>query len=155
MSDILLPEGVTILNPDKVFIGGSWMKPATDKTITLINPNTEQPVGRVAEAVEADMDRAVEAARKAFDFSLEISKIEFGENNLELPFIIPGIYMIHRGICLGKFSGIFGTGIFAMFSEGFMVSADNGQYMTMSTGDEILNSELWVKVGILCQIPDP
>ncbi|MFC2953895.1 aldehyde dehydrogenase [Marinicaulis aureus] len=67
MSDILLPEGVTIRNPDKVFIGGSWMKPATDKTITLINPNTEQPVGRVAEAVEADMDRAVEAARKAFD----------------------------------------------------------------------------------------
>jgi acyl-CoA reductase-like NAD-dependent aldehyde dehydrogenase len=67
MSDNLLPEGVTIRHPDKVFIGGVWVNPSTGKTITLINPNTEQPVGRVAEAVEADMDRAVEAARKAFD----------------------------------------------------------------------------------------
>ncbi|PQA86072.1 aldehyde dehydrogenase [Hyphococcus luteus] len=67
MSDMLLPDGVTIRNPDKIFIGGAWASPSTDKTITLIDPNTEQPVGRVAEAVEADMDRAVEAARKAFD----------------------------------------------------------------------------------------
>lgn len=67
MSEMLLPDGVTISNPDKIFIGGAWAAPSTDKTITLIDPNTEQPVGRIAEAVEADMDRAVEAARKAFD----------------------------------------------------------------------------------------
>lgn len=67
MAEKLLPEGVAIRNPDKIFIDGKWTAPSTDKTFTLIDPNTEQPVGRVAEAVEADMDRAVEAARKAFD----------------------------------------------------------------------------------------
>lgn len=67
MSEMLLPEGVMIRNPDKIFVGGAWAPPSTSKTITLIDPNTEQPVGRVAEAVEADMDRAVAAARKAFD----------------------------------------------------------------------------------------
>ncbi|WP_375203354.1 aldehyde dehydrogenase [Hyphococcus sp.] len=67
MSQMLLPEGVSIRHPDKVFIGGAWVSPSTDKTFTLVNPNTEQPAGRVAAAVEADMDRAVEAARNAFD----------------------------------------------------------------------------------------
>ncbi len=67
MTEKLLPEGVTVRHPDKIFIGGEWVKPSTGKAITLVNPNTEQPVGRVAEAVETDMDRAVEAARKAFD----------------------------------------------------------------------------------------
>ena len=44
MTDKLLPEGVSIRNPQKVFIGGAWVEPSSGKTITLINPNTEQPV---------------------------------------------------------------------------------------------------------------
>ncbi len=35
--------------------------------IELVSPNTEQVVGAVAEADEADMDAAVAAAREAFD----------------------------------------------------------------------------------------
>jgi aldehyde dehydrogenase (NAD+) len=52
---------------DRLYIGGEWAAPAGTGTIDVTNPATEEPVGRVPEATEADMDRAVEAARRAFD----------------------------------------------------------------------------------------
>jgi aldehyde dehydrogenase (NAD+) len=52
---------------DKLFIGGEWVEPATDRKIDVVSPHTEEPVGRVPEATEADVERAVEAARTAFD----------------------------------------------------------------------------------------
>ena len=54
---------------DKLFIGGRWMAPAGTGTIEVISPHTEEPVGRVPEAIEADVDAAVAAARLAFDRS--------------------------------------------------------------------------------------
>src|SRR5437588_10438919 len=52
---------------DVLYIGGEWVAPASGKTIEVINPATEEVVGVVPEASEADVDRAVAAARKAFD----------------------------------------------------------------------------------------
>jgi betaine-aldehyde dehydrogenase len=52
---------------DKLFIGGEWQEPAGDKTIEVISPHSEEIVGRVPEGSEADIDRAVAAARDAFD----------------------------------------------------------------------------------------
>jgi aldehyde dehydrogenase (NAD+) len=52
---------------DRFFIGGEWTAPAGTGTVDVVNPATEEPAGRVPEATEADMDRAVEAARRAFD----------------------------------------------------------------------------------------
>ncbi|HMK62231.1 MAG TPA: aldehyde dehydrogenase [Acidimicrobiales bacterium] len=52
---------------DRLFIGGEWRSPAGTGTIDVVNPATEEPAGRVPEATEADIDRAVEAARTAFD----------------------------------------------------------------------------------------
>ncbi|MGV3512955.1 MAG: aldehyde dehydrogenase [Novosphingobium sp.] len=63
----MTPEGVNIAHPDKLFIGGRWVPAHSGRMIELISPNTEQVVGRVAEADEADMDAAVAAARAAFD----------------------------------------------------------------------------------------
>src|SRR5262252_5224721 len=51
----------------KLFIGGDWVAPATTATIDVISPHTEEVIARVPEAREADIDRAVAAARKAFD----------------------------------------------------------------------------------------
>ena len=51
----------------KLFIDGTWTTPATDATIDVVSPHTEEIVGRVPEAKEADVDRAVAAARRAFD----------------------------------------------------------------------------------------
>ncbi len=61
------PDGVAIAHPERVFIGGRWLAPHSGRLIDLVSPDTEQVVGRVAEAGEADMDAAVSAARAAFD----------------------------------------------------------------------------------------
>ncbi|TCK26811.1 aldehyde dehydrogenase [Pseudonocardia endophytica] len=51
---------------DRFFIGGQWVSPSTDATIDVIEAATEQLYYRIAEAREADMDRAVGAAAEAF-----------------------------------------------------------------------------------------
>ncbi len=51
----------------ELFIGGEWVKAAEAGTIEVTNPSTEEPVGSVPDASTADMDRAVAAARRAFD----------------------------------------------------------------------------------------
>ena len=60
--------GASILrNPDRFYIGGEWVRPSSDSTIDVISPATEELFVRVAEAQEADINRAVAAARQAFD----------------------------------------------------------------------------------------
>lgn len=63
----MTPEGVQIAHPDRLYIGGEWVEATSGRMIELVSPNSEEVVGRVAEAGEKDMDRAVAAARKAFD----------------------------------------------------------------------------------------
>ena len=53
--------------PDRLFIGGQWAAPSSSSTISVIDPGTEQVYFTVAEAQAADIDRAVTAAREAFD----------------------------------------------------------------------------------------
>ncbi|MYW69859.1 aldehyde dehydrogenase family protein [Streptomyces sp. SID8379] len=50
-----------------LFIGGQWTEPSGTDVIEVVSPVTEQVVGRVPHASPADMDRAVAAARRAFD----------------------------------------------------------------------------------------
>jgi aldehyde dehydrogenase (NAD+) len=61
------PEGINICHTDRLFIGGRWVPARSGRMIELVSPNTEQVIGSVAEADEADMDAAVAAARDAFD----------------------------------------------------------------------------------------
>ncbi|MFJ4770228.1 aldehyde dehydrogenase [Streptomyces uncialis] len=56
-----------IVEHQRLFIGGRWVEPAGADTIDIVSPVTEQIVGRVPHAVPADVDRAVAAAREAFD----------------------------------------------------------------------------------------
>src|SRR5215208_2945902 len=51
----------------RLFIGGEWVEPAGTATIDVISPHSEERVGRVPEGTNADVDRAVAAARTAFD----------------------------------------------------------------------------------------
>ncbi|MFE5476134.1 aldehyde dehydrogenase [Nocardia sp. NPDC056541] len=51
----------------QLYIGGRWVDPATDQTVEVISPHTEQVIARVADPTTADVDRAVAAARAAFD----------------------------------------------------------------------------------------
>ncbi|MGW1977362.1 aldehyde dehydrogenase [Streptomyces sp. NPDC001889] len=51
----------------KLFIGGELADPLGTGTIEVVSPHTEQVIGRVPHASRADVDRAVAAARRAFD----------------------------------------------------------------------------------------
>ncbi len=52
---------------DRFFIGGEWVRPSSDAMIDVVDSGTEELYFRVAEAQAADMARAAEAARLAFD----------------------------------------------------------------------------------------
>jgi acyl-CoA reductase-like NAD-dependent aldehyde dehydrogenase len=58
---------VPLSHADRFFIGGEWVKPSTDAQIEVIDSDTEKLFFSVPEAREADMSRAVAAARQAFD----------------------------------------------------------------------------------------
>ncbi len=53
-------------NALKFYIDGAWVAPATDATLEVINPATEAPYAAIALGTEADVNRAVAAARAAF-----------------------------------------------------------------------------------------
>ncbi len=55
----------------KFYIDGAWVEPSGTKTLEVIDPATEEAFTTIALGTEADVDRAVKAARKAFaTFSL-------------------------------------------------------------------------------------
>jgi len=49
------------------YINGEWVESAGGTTEDIINPATEQVIGKVAFGTAEDVDRAVQAARSAFD----------------------------------------------------------------------------------------
>src|SRR5258708_31936057 len=53
--------------PKQQLIGGDWIDSASGKTFETYNPATGELLARVAEGDRADIDRAVKAARKAFE----------------------------------------------------------------------------------------
>jgi aldehyde dehydrogenase (NAD+) len=55
------------LNYDELYIGGRWQKPSTAQRLSVISPHTEESIGETPEASADDVDKAVTAARKAFD----------------------------------------------------------------------------------------
>jgi acyl-CoA reductase-like NAD-dependent aldehyde dehydrogenase len=52
---------------DQLFIGGDWVAPASHSVIDVISPVTEAPIAAVPAASPQDAERAVAAARDAFD----------------------------------------------------------------------------------------
>lgn len=50
-----------------LFIGGKFVEPLSGERYTTIDPAREEPLSEVAQANNADVDRAVKAARGAFD----------------------------------------------------------------------------------------
>jgi acyl-CoA reductase-like NAD-dependent aldehyde dehydrogenase len=52
---------------DQLFIDGKWTAPQSESVISVISPHSEAVIGHAASAGPADVNRAVEAARAAFD----------------------------------------------------------------------------------------
>ena len=52
---------------DRIYIGGEWVEPAGAEPIEVVNSTTEEVMGTVPACTPEDADRAVAAAREAFD----------------------------------------------------------------------------------------
>ena len=63
-------------NLQKFYIGGRWIDPVSDAVMPVLNPATEQRIGTVALGNGADVDKAVAAAKSAFDTYSQTGKAE-------------------------------------------------------------------------------
>ncbi|PPJ16294.1 aldehyde dehydrogenase [Nocardia nova] len=54
-------------NTSRLYIDGAWADSDGDTMLDVVNPATEQIIGRVPQGTVTDVRRAVEAARRAFD----------------------------------------------------------------------------------------
>ena len=54
-------------SPHQLFINGQWVDAASGKTFETPNPATGETLARIAEGDAEDVDRAVRAARRAFE----------------------------------------------------------------------------------------
>jgi aldehyde dehydrogenase (NAD+) len=70
---------VSIASSYNLFVGGEWVDPADGGARKTVNPATEEVLAEVAEAGTVDVDRAVKAARKAFDRWSRLSGAERGK----------------------------------------------------------------------------
>ena len=60
----------------KFFINGAWVSPAGRRELDVINPATEQAVGKILLGTAEDVDAAVKAARAAFETFSQTSREE-------------------------------------------------------------------------------
>ncbi len=51
----------------QLYIDGTWVDSVSESIIDVLNPATEEVIGRVPQATVAEVTRAIEAARRAFD----------------------------------------------------------------------------------------
>jgi aldehyde dehydrogenase (NAD+) len=67
MSTTSRESSLSIQHPHSFFVGGGWVEPTSGDILSVISPVTEDVVMTFAEAKQGDVDRAVAAARDAFD----------------------------------------------------------------------------------------
>jgi YgiT-type zinc finger domain-containing protein len=69
MNNKLTPAVQSFLSsgPKHLLIGGQWSESVSGETFATINPASGEVLGRIAAANKQDVDRAVAAARKAFE----------------------------------------------------------------------------------------
>ena len=58
------------------YIDGAWVDPVSKETVDVINPATEEVVETIALGSASDVDRAVAAAKKAFESFSQTTKAE-------------------------------------------------------------------------------
>ena len=63
-------------NRQKFYINGEWVEPSTSATLEVINPATEEPIDSIALGGPADVDKAVAAAKAAFETFSQTSREE-------------------------------------------------------------------------------
>jgi aldehyde dehydrogenase (NAD+) len=51
---------------DGIYVGGGWQRSTGGESITVVNPYTEEPIGRAAVSSAVEVDAAVRSAHRAF-----------------------------------------------------------------------------------------
>jgi aldehyde dehydrogenase (NAD+) len=105
---------VAVRSFDKIYIDGQWVRSTGTGTIEVVSPHTEKVIATVPDGTPGDMDRAVAAARRAFD-SGEWSRTSPSDR----------IALVRR------FTEAYERRI-PEFAE--VISAENGTPITLSTG---------------------
>jgi aldehyde dehydrogenase (NAD+) len=54
-------------NTNKFYINGEWVEPSTSETLEVINPATEEAIASIAMGGKEDVNKAVAAAKAAFE----------------------------------------------------------------------------------------
>src|ERR1035441_4099655 len=71
MNNMVMPAKSMVALPElKLLIDNRWVDSNSGRTFATINPSSGEEICQVAEADHADVDRAVSAARRAFDRGL-------------------------------------------------------------------------------------
>ncbi len=65
---------------DKVYIDGAWVPSTSGSVIEVINASTEEVMGTIPDGTVEDVNKAVEAARRAFPSWSETSREERGKS---------------------------------------------------------------------------
>ncbi len=78
---------------DRFYIDGNWVAAGGRNRIDVVNPATEEPCAKLALGTSADVDMAVQAARRAFTTYSQTSK----EERLELLGKIIAVYKTRMG----------------------------------------------------------
>jgi aldehyde dehydrogenase (NAD+) len=60
----------------KFYIDGKWLDPTVSHDFTVINPANEEPIATISFGSATDVDRAVAAAKRAFESYSEVSLLE-------------------------------------------------------------------------------
>ena len=80
----------TAVKRREMFIGGDWVAGSGSEGQTIINPATGETIAEVPKGTEADVDRAVKAARKAYVDWFETTPRERSEMLLKLAEAVNG-----------------------------------------------------------------
>jgi aldehyde dehydrogenase (NAD+) len=108
----------------KFYIDGAWQEPVSKKTHAVVNPANEEPLYDIALGSKADVDKAVAAARRAFEtFSLTSR-----EERADLLAKIIDVYKKRMKEVGGAISDEMGAPL--GFAERFQAGAGLGHLMT-------------------------
>jgi betaine-aldehyde dehydrogenase len=107
---------------EELYIGGEWTASSGSGVIEVISPATEEVIGKVPDGTTDDIDRAVAAARRAFD---------------EGPW--PHLNPVERAAVLGRFSANIQAKM-QDFAE--LISSQNGSPVSWSIMGQVLSSTM-------------
>jgi len=131
----------------KFYIDGAWQEAASRKSLPVINPANEEPLYEIALGSKADVDKAVAAARRAFDAFSHTTR----EERADLLAKIIDVYKKRMKDVGAAISNEMGAPL--AFAEKFQAGAGLGHLMT--TLDVLKSYAFEEKLGSAMLVREP